>query len=63
MIAASLKIFLKCENGCGHQVGAEIPCYVAAVTEPTYRQCLISDSGRNNCGAKHHATQRLCACS
>ena len=57
------KDIFKCENGCGHQVGAEIPCYVAAVTEPTYRQCLISDSGRNNCGAKHHATQRLCACS
>ena len=52
-----------CENGCGHQVGAEIPCYVAKQSEPTFRQCLVSDSGRIGCLASHPATQRLCACS
>jgi hypothetical protein len=57
------KGIFECEKGCGHQVGAEIPCYVAKKSEPTFQQCLISDSGRNSCSASHPATKRLCACS
>ena len=59
----SFKGVFGCESGCGHQVGAEIPCYVAKQSEPTFRQCLVSDSGRIGCLASHPATQRLCACS
>jgi hypothetical protein len=51
-----------CEAGCGHQIGAEIPCYVADRTQPTYQQCLITDHGTVRCGSKHMSTQRICAC-
>ncbi|CAK9038572.1 unnamed protein product [Durusdinium trenchii] len=38
-----LKQFFKCENGCGHQVGRELPCYVQDKDRDTALQCLISD--------------------
>ena len=52
----------KCEGGCGHQVGQEIPCYVTDASQATYRQCLTTDGAPNDCDAKHPSTQRLCAC-
>eukprot|EP00658_Telonema_sp_P-2_P072300 TRINITY_DN61459_c0_g1_i1.p1 TRINITY_DN61459_c0_g1~~TRINITY_DN61459_c0_g1_i1.p1 ORF type:complete len:473 (+),score=96.51 TRINITY_DN61459_c0_g1_i1:147-1565(+) len=51
----------RCEAGCGHQVGPDIPNYVTNRAEPTFQQCLISDGG-TKCGAAHPSTQRLCAC-
>jgi hypothetical protein len=52
----------ECENGCGHQIGAEIPCYVADRGQQTYQQCLVTDAGAITCGSHHRSTRRLCAC-
>lgn len=52
-----------CELGCGHQVGAEIPCYVHQSKRDTFQQCLVTDEVTSLCGASHPATTRLCGCS
>ncbi|CAE7203368.1 Mgat1 [Symbiodinium natans] len=59
----ALKQHFPCENGCGHQVGAEIPCYVHEKTRDTALQCLVTDESAPNCSAQHPATTRLCTCS
>jgi len=51
-----------CEAGCGHQMGYEIPSYVVAPNERTYRQCLVADEVASTCQAQHPITRRLCAC-
>jgi len=51
-----------CEDGCGHQVGKEIPCYVHDATRDTALQCLITDDALPTCEARIPATTRLCAC-
>lgn len=51
-----------CEDGCGHQVGTEIPAYVHNSGQDTALQCLVTDDAISTCGAKHVATTRLCAC-
>merc|ERR1711879_666492 len=38
-----LKSAFRCEQGCGHQVGKEIPCYVHDSTRDTAQQCLVTD--------------------
>lgn len=60
---AMLKAF-PCEAGCGHQMGREIPSYVAASNERTYQQCLVSTDGAllATCRASHPVTSRLCPC-
>ena len=58
----ALMAHFPCENGCGHQVGGDIPNYVVNRDEPTFQQCLISDGG-TDCRSSHHSTQRLCVCS
>eukprot|EP00913_Durusdinium_trenchii_P034220 g32025.t1 len=37
---AALKAHFPCEEGCGHQVGEEIPCYVHEASRDTGKQCL-----------------------
>merc|ERR1712050_236005 len=51
-----------CEGGCAHQVGRELPVYVPDVTQPTYRQCLVTFISTMDCKANHASTARLCAC-
>mmetsp|Transcript_118388 Transcript_118388/g.334602 ORF Transcript_118388/g.334602 Transcript_118388/m.334602 type:complete len:836 (+) Transcript_118388:127-2634(+) len=51
-----------CEEGCAHQVGKELPVYVAGRSEPTFRQCLVTFISRMECSSKHASTMRLCAC-
>ncbi|CAE8635772.1 unnamed protein product [Polarella glacialis] len=59
--AAMLREF-PCEEGCGHQVGKEIPCYVHDPSRDTAKQCLVTDDAVPSCAASHPATMRLCAC-
>ena len=59
----ALKEIFLCESGCGHQVGAEIPCYVDDPSQPTHHQCLVSDGGGAiRCSPSHKSTRRLCGC-
>lgn len=55
-------IHFPCEDGCAHQVGAELPAYVSDRSEPTYQQCLVTFISSLNCEGKHPSTNRLCAC-
>lgn len=57
-----LKQYFPCENGCGHQVGLEIPCYVHDPAIDTALQCLVTDEATPTCHAGHRSTSRLCAC-
>ena len=57
-----LRQHFKCEAGCGHQVGLELPCYVIDPQQVTYHQCLTSDEAPTNCDASHPSTRRICAC-
>ncbi|CAK9033615.1 3-mannosyl-glycoprotein 2-beta-N-acetylglucosaminyltransferase (N-glycosyl-oligosaccharide-glycoprotein N-acetylglucosaminyltransferase I) (GNT-I) (GlcNAc-T I) [Durusdinium trenchii] len=59
---AALKAHFPCEEGCGHQVGEEIPCYVHEASRDTGKQCLVTDDAIPRCGAKNQATSRLCSC-
>ena len=43
--------------------GGEIPCYVTAPNEVTFRQCLTTDIVEGNCALGHYATRRICPCS
>ena len=53
-----------CPNGCGHQLGVELPALVTLDSEFTAGQCLIANGGAvPTCGAKHRATRRLCVCA
>lgn len=57
-----LKAHFPCEEGCGHETGDEIPCYVAPQTGLiTTTMCLVSDIAPK-CRAAHPKTRRLCAC-
>ena len=47
---------------CAHQVGEELPAYVADSLQPTVGQCLVTFISHMSCQARHKATQRLCAC-
>jgi hypothetical protein len=51
-----------CEGGCGHQIGLELPAYVADRRAATAGQCLVTDGPMPRCAASHPATARLCAC-
>lgn len=57
-----LKKYFPCENGCGHQVGLEIPCYVHDPVLDTALQCLVTDEALSTCQAAHKSTTRMCAC-
>ena len=58
-----LKNIFKCEHGCGHQIGSEIPCYVNDILQPTHQQCLVTDGeGTITCESSHKSTKRLCGC-
>lgn len=46
-----MKSWFPCENGCGHQVGLEIPCYVHDPSIDTALQCLITDDAIPTCHA------------
>eukprot|EP00949_MAST-11_sp_MAST-11-sp1_P005399 g5399.t1 len=59
--AAALAAF-PCEQGCGHQVGGELPAYVEDQEQYTFQQCLVGDEAGLRCGASHRSTARLCAC-
>lgn len=43
---AALKAHFPCEEGCGHQVGEEIPCYVHEASRDTGKQCLVTDDAQ-----------------
>lgn len=58
---AQLKAHFKCEHGCGHQVGDEIPCYVTDPARDTAGVCLHSDIV-SKCSAAFASTTRLCMC-
>jgi len=51
-----------CEDGCGHQVGQEIPAYVHDRSRDTALQCLVTDDAIPTCGAHVPVTTRLCVC-
>jgi len=57
-----MRSHFKCEAGCGHQVGAELPAYASSKSLDTYQQCLISDIAFSKCDAKYAKTTRLCRC-
>eukprot|EP00931_Biecheleriopsis_adriatica_P059771 TRINITY_DN35823_c0_g1_i1.p1 TRINITY_DN35823_c0_g1~~TRINITY_DN35823_c0_g1_i1.p1 ORF type:complete len:745 (+),score=122.68 TRINITY_DN35823_c0_g1_i1:34-2235(+) len=59
---AAMMTAFKCEGGCGHQVGKEIPCYVHEKNRDTALQCLVTDDAIPSCAASCSATTRLCAC-
>ena len=57
-----LRSHFPCDNGCGHQLGFELPAFVVG-DEPTRGQCLASNHATlQTCDAFHPATKRLCAC-
>lgn len=58
----ALREVFPCEDGCGHQVGQEIPCYVHDGSRDTARQCLVTDDAVPTCAAKNPSTTRLCTC-
>jgi hypothetical protein len=58
----ALMAHFPCENGCGHQIGDEIPCYVSDPAAPTFRQCLVTEQRMPKCSARHPSTSRLCVC-
>eukprot|EP00927_Polykrikos_kofoidii_P083596 TRINITY_DN8605_c1_g1_i1.p1 TRINITY_DN8605_c1_g1~~TRINITY_DN8605_c1_g1_i1.p1 ORF type:complete len:771 (+),score=92.56 TRINITY_DN8605_c1_g1_i1:83-2314(+) len=51
-----------CEDGCGHQVGLEIPAFVHDRARDTARQCLVTDDALPQCKALSPVTTRLCVC-
>jgi len=55
------KVF-PCREGCGHQVGDEIPCHVHDAKRDTAFQCLVADGGAPKCESQNAATTRLCVC-
>lgn len=57
------KVF-PCAEGCGHQVGDEIPCHVHDAKRDTAFQCLVGDGGvpKSWCESRNAATTRLCVC-
>lgn len=57
-----LQAAFPCEDGCGHQVGDELPAYVHDVKRDTARQCLMTDDLMPTCGGASPATTRLCVC-
>ena len=58
-----LRKHFPCEAGCGHQLGPELPAFVARPGRDTSGQCLVASGGFTpTCDAKHPATQRLCVC-
>lgn len=58
-----LREHFPCPGGCGHQLGPELPAFVAKPGRDTSGQCLVSNGGFTpTCDAKHPATQRLCVC-
>eukprot|EP00928_Gymnodinium_smaydae_P060296 TRINITY_DN4390_c3_g2_i1.p1 TRINITY_DN4390_c3_g2~~TRINITY_DN4390_c3_g2_i1.p1 ORF type:complete len:779 (-),score=185.29 TRINITY_DN4390_c3_g2_i1:344-2680(-) len=59
---SELRKVFPCEDGCGHQVGPEIPAFVHDRSRDTARQCLVTDDAIPTCEAKFKATTRLCAC-
>lgn len=58
-----MKKAFPCEDGCGHQVGQEIPAYVHDKTRDTALQCLVTDDAIPSCAAKVPVTTRLCVCT
>jgi len=58
----ALKQHFPCEDGCGHQVGQEIPAYVHDRSRDTALQCLVTDDAISSCGAHVPVTTRLCVC-
>jgi len=59
---AALMQHFPCEKGCGHQIGDEIPAYVADPSAATHGQCLTTEQRLPRCGASHRSTARLCVC-
>jgi hypothetical protein len=58
---AALRAHFRCEAGCGHQLGDEIPCYVTERGRDTHAVCLHGDAP-SKCAARFGATRRLCVC-
>jgi hypothetical protein len=61
LACAQMKQLFPCEQGCGHQVGTELPAYSHAAD--TFHQCLVGDSVAPSCEASHPDTARACTCS
>ena len=60
---AALAAAFDCPQGCGHQIGVELPAVVTLESEFTVGQCLIANGGAvPTCNSKHRATRRLCVC-
>lgn len=57
-----MKKAFPCEDGCGHQVGPELPAYVHSKDRDTALQCLVTDDEISQCKASCPATTRLCVC-
>ncbi|KAF4651444.1 hypothetical protein FOL46_000315, partial [Perkinsus olseni] len=51
-----------CEQGCGHQLGLELPAYVLDGGLHTFGQCLVTDHGAPSCLTSHPSTARMCVC-
>eukprot|EP00928_Gymnodinium_smaydae_P060295 TRINITY_DN4390_c3_g1_i1.p1 TRINITY_DN4390_c3_g1~~TRINITY_DN4390_c3_g1_i1.p1 ORF type:complete len:604 (-),score=112.47 TRINITY_DN4390_c3_g1_i1:62-1873(-) len=58
----TMKAYFACDDGCGHQVGQEIPAFVHDRSRDTAGQCLVTDEAVPTCEAKHVSTTRLCVC-
>mgnify|MGYP006169475773 CR=1 FL=1 len=57
-----LKEAFPCEQGCAHQVGAEIPCYVSDAARNTHQQCLVTWEMSPTCDIFASFSRRLCVC-
>ena len=58
-----LRKHFPCENGCTHQVGAEIPCYVDDASRNTHHQCLVTWEMFPTCDIFASFSKRLCVCT
>jgi len=60
---AHLKSGFSCApNGCGYEVGEDIPVFVSDPSHPVFGTCLITDAV-STCEARHPSTSRLCPCA
>ena len=60
-----LRALFPCERGCLHQIGQELPAYVASSVSQEYTsgQCLVRDiADALSCKTSHPKTQRACVC-
>lgn len=57
-----MRTYFSCPEGCGHQVGPELPAMAISSNVDTEGQCLVGESAVPTCQASHPFTARLCSC-